>query len=66
MTYAQAIKLAVKVIDARIQALAVNANMFDMMSLDTPATRNAAAERRKLREARALLSAEPKPEQQSF
>lgn len=66
MTYAQAIKLAVKVIDARIQALAVNANMFDMMALDTPATRNAAAERRKLREARALLSAERQPEQQSF
>lgn len=66
MTYAHAIKLAVKVIDARIQALAVNANMFDMMSLDTPATRNAAAERRKLREARALLSTERQPEQQSF
>lgn len=66
MTYRQALTIAMKAIDTRIQALAVNANMFDMMGLDTPATRNAAAERRKLREARALLSAEPKPEQQSF
>lgn len=66
MTRDQAINLALSCIDARIKQLSVNANMFDMMNLDTPATRGAADERRKLREARGLLAPKAKPEQCTF
>lgn len=66
MTHAQAMKLAVACIDARIKQLNVNANMFDQLKLDTPGTRAAADERRKLREARALLAPKATIVQQSF
>lgn len=45
MKHAQAIKLAVEALEAECKRVAVNANLFDLMQLDTPSTRSAAKRR---------------------
>jgi hypothetical protein len=60
MTYNQAIKVALELIDAECKRLAPLANMADpppgLMKHETPGSIRAAKERARLREAKAVLS----------
>lgn len=60
MTRARAIRIAVAALEAERQRLAVNANMYERLGLDTPATRGAATRRAELAAAMAILQ---QPEQ---
>ena len=51
-----ALKLAIKQVERRISQIAVNANLHDDWGLDTPAGRNAARERKRLKQAIEVLT----------
>ena len=57
MKHAQAIKLAVAALEQECKRSAVEANMFDVLKLDTPATRNTAKRRADCRAAIEALQA---------
>lgn len=60
MKHAQAIKLAIEALEQECKRVAVNANLFEKMHLDTPATRNAAKRRT---DCRAAIEVLQQPEQ---
>src|SRR4051812_13197504 len=59
MKHTQAIKLAVEAMEREIKALAVNANMHDMMGMDAPACIADSQRRKDLRAAIAALRPAP-------
>jgi hypothetical protein len=58
MTRQQAVKLAIKALDHEIQRFAFDAMLLEVLHLDTPATRNAAAKRKRYQAARQVLQEE--------
>lgn len=60
MNHKQAIRLAVELLEQEAKRHAVNANMYDLMHLDTPATRNASKRRA---DCRAAIDVLQQPEQ---
>jgi hypothetical protein len=58
MTKQQALKLAIKALDHEIQRFAFDAMLLEVLNLDTPATRNAAAKRKRYQAAQQVLQEE--------
>lgn len=58
MKQSQAVKVAITSMEKEVHALAIDANLFDLVNCRTPGTRRASERRKELKEACAVLRGE--------